>query len=526
MTTSFSAIVVLILLLFSGGGGGGVDLLATVPTETYWQLKNVTVSAAQLQGDAGPDKPAAQVGELLKDLQSSEFAKREKAKQDLERMGPEAIEKLRPAMTSPDAEVAAVASALVKQFTERAQERSIRRLMAIRTLGERREQGALPLLKSLAESKELFVAEYALRAAAQIEGKEYETANLAAAFARDLSLMPAETGMVGQFRAQGGQPVTIQSLVEETVEAAKGSGVGEIVAGEDRFADKGKLVTGGTKKLLTLLECTGNLRLDGATVAISRDAAGQEGWGLLVVRGQYNPSAVRAAIRLVNRRPVATGPGAVEAGGGEENREDLAPTVATLLPSEEMFIIAIGPREETRDKALGFIQTALKAGKGTLGEHAALWRLVEGVDKSGPAWLAAVTLESFKREKLFEGIDSFTLETKRSREGLAFTFRGKGANEEKFRTSVTSFEEEIKRAQGVMDQQAQGRKILVPMADMLNTLKVTGAGGGGGAAEGGKEATLTGEVKTAIRRTILGEMGMGLAIYLLDDNTPPTPADR
>jgi hypothetical protein len=511
MNSSFSihAILIALVCFFSGSGGRGIDLLDTITTDAYWQVKGVTVSVEQLQADADQDKSPENVEGLLRQLGSGEFAVREKARRDLERMGPAILPQLRPAMNGGDPEVASVASGLVKQFTERAQERSIRRLMAIRTLGERKEQAALPLLRSLAASKELFVSDYALRAVAQVEGKQIESIGRRKEFEKDLSMMPRDFGIVGQVIAwEGGESITITGLINEIVDSMKGGGVGPMRGagagggGQEQPVDKKKLEVNATRRLLMLLECTGNLRLEGATVGVSKDVGENSGSAVVLLRGKYNPVAVREAIRLASGRTATTQPGAGDA------REILDNEVTALFPSEDLFILAFGAMEQRRDAVADLVLSSLRSGKGTLEENAPLAGLIQGVKKTGPVWVAAVTPEAMKKESLFAGIDTFTMESTRNADTFQFRFAGTGEDGEKLKASVTAWEDGIKQAQRMVGQQAQGDPQLAVVAELMNSLKLTSEAG---------RAQLSGEMKTSIRRALLESMGTGLLMMTLGE---------
>ena len=137
----------LMLLLMSGGGN---DLLDYVQAKAYWQLKGVPVTAAAMTGELAPPK--------------AEGAKEAAA-------GPQTAAK------------AAV----------------VRRLMAIRTLGELKDAQALAVLQPLLKSTALFEAEYAQQAIAAIEGKPFARPRTAAKqMAQDPWLLPADCGIVGR----------------------------------------------------------------------------------------------------------------------------------------------------------------------------------------------------------------------------------------------------------------------------------------------------------------------------------------
>src|SRR4051812_1355960 len=94
------------------GGGSGNELLDIIPTDAYWKAKEVEVTATN----------------ILIELNSIKADDTSKAS-------------------------------------------AVRRLMAIRTLGELKSADAVPSLKSQLESKEMFIAAYAQRALNAIEGK-------------------------------------------------------------------------------------------------------------------------------------------------------------------------------------------------------------------------------------------------------------------------------------------------------------------------------------------------------------------
>jgi hypothetical protein len=496
------SVLIALVLFFGGGGGKAVDLLDTVPTDAYWQAKNITVSSEQLQADAGPDKAPENVEELLKDLGAGEFVTRDKARRELERMGPAILPQLRPAVGSKDPEVAAVVSALVKGFTERGQERAIRRLMAIRTLGERREQAALVLLKGLVNSKELFVSDYALRAMAAIEGKTIEPVSHAQEFERDLALMPKETGILGQVMGDGQESFSLSTAIDDVMEVMKGPGVPRLPAAREGQIDKKKLLSAAVKRVLSLVECTGNLRLDGATVAVSSDIGADTGWAIILIRGTYNPTAVQDAFRLARHVPAtglaANNPAALA-------RVDLDDNVAALFPSQDQLVFVLGSKPAAVTTAVREMTTSLQAGKGTLGENAKLMDLAKGVRKTGPAWLAAFPTADMKKDKLFEGIDAFTLETTRGKEAVAFTFKGQGEDQDKLKKSVDAWNDGVKWVQNMAAQQAQQNKVFTPLAEMFDSMKLSAEG---------TNATFTGEVKPAIRQTLFVELGVGMMMML------------
>jgi len=124
------------MLMTLVGGGGGNDLVDYLDTNSYWAQQSVEVTVPEMKAQLAPAD----------------------AKGD-----------------------------------------PVRRLMAIRTLGELKKKGAIATLQPLLKSKTLFEAEYAAAAIAAIEGKKFKRPGLSAKERmKDVYLLPAGCGEVGQ----------------------------------------------------------------------------------------------------------------------------------------------------------------------------------------------------------------------------------------------------------------------------------------------------------------------------------------
>jgi hypothetical protein len=512
MISYFSFVFAFLLLV---GGRGGIDLLDTLPTASYWQAKNVTPTAEQLTRDAGPDGPPADVTALLKDLASTDFATRDKAKKGLEAAGPAIIPQLKPAITSADLDVAAVAGELVKRFNENGQERAVRRLMAIRTLGERKEKNALPLLKGLVNSQELFVSDYALRAVAQIEGNRLEAVDHKADMAKDLSLLPKDVSIVGQMVAEaapGQAPLTLEVVVDRMLANPGALGMGGFggPAGGAK-PDRQRLLANATRQMLKVLERVGNMRLEGVTVGVSDNAGDTAGWGIIVFRGTYNARAFVDALRAMD--PGEAGRGAATQGAGNDQIAAIPHYVpdddATFLfPSDHQMIAVLSGAERDRAAALGAVAAALKAGKGTLDQNADMATRLKTLNVAGPVWAVVRPTEEMKKAKMLEAFDTVTLDAAGTAEGLTFTFKGEGADPEKVAASAAELSNDVKQAQQAMAAQAGQMPVLQPVVDFMNSLKVVAEA---------KTATFTGAIKPTVVDAVLAGVGPFVLGSLLEE---------
>ena len=130
-------------------GSAGNHLLDYASTDAYWKAKGVAVSVDAMLAEIKM-APAEDVGALVKDLGSADPQVRELATRKLLAKGPAVLPQLQEAAKSPDPETAAAVGGIIEQINLVAKAASVRRLMAIRTLGELKKPQALPALKALA----------------------------------------------------------------------------------------------------------------------------------------------------------------------------------------------------------------------------------------------------------------------------------------------------------------------------------------------------------------------------------------
>src|SRR5439155_26161916 len=146
------------LLTFLLGGVGGSGLLDYVPVEAYWEAKQVVVTPDVLLAELKPAAEPGDLGDLIAQLGAADADSREYAAAKVRALGTSALPTLRKEAESDDIEIARRARSLISEINAAVKPATVRRLMAIRTLGERKERRALELLRPLVESKEPFVA--------------------------------------------------------------------------------------------------------------------------------------------------------------------------------------------------------------------------------------------------------------------------------------------------------------------------------------------------------------------------------
>ena len=149
-----------LLFLLSTIMGTGTDLLDYVPSDDYWKAKGVTaVTVEALLKELEPPKAGADISKLVPDLGSPDAKVRDAAAAKVRAMGPGVIPQLKELAKHDDPEVAGRARLLITEIGNAAKSTQVRRLMAIRTLGEKKAKEALPRLAELVRSSEPFVAD-------------------------------------------------------------------------------------------------------------------------------------------------------------------------------------------------------------------------------------------------------------------------------------------------------------------------------------------------------------------------------
>ena len=212
-------------------------------------------------------------------------------------------------------------------------------LMAIRALGElgkakdADKQAILKVLTPLVDSKEPFVGIYAKRSIAWVNGKEPAAIPkpTAAELEKDLALLPANAQIVGQFKVNPtNQPVDVATLLPDM--SAFGGGPGQ----------QEEMVAQASKGIVEFLMKTGNLRIDAISLGLHFTGKGDNGFAVLVGRGQYDPISVQIAMEELAKAEgqdfKSYSIGDVEVIANNTRRDPFA----LLMPSDKEIILMFG----------------------------------------------------------------------------------------------------------------------------------------------------------------------------------------
>ena len=487
------------LFMLMSGGRENRDLLDMMSSDSYWRAKSVTVSTAQLLQDAeGGGKVSEELGKLVEDLGSAEFARRDAAKGKLLAAGIRALPALKVATASTDPEVAAAAEELMASLSLHLREGDVRRLMAIRTLGEKKEPTAVPLLKTLAESKAPFVGEYAQRALAEIAGARWEHADRHGAMAGDAEIMPKDTGIVGQTTGVGIAGFTIDRFVADVLgdkKPAEADAMGVKIGA----ADVARLTDRATRELLNYAERIGNIRADGATVAVSSDIGGNRNWFALSVRGEYDAHAIAGLVADLlpkeNNGFFSATP--FEIAGMPAMQ--LAREVTLVFPSDQqMLFIVVEDSKVPAASVVVPMMVSLLTGKSSLAGNAEMEGMVKGADKSGPVWVVGKpSAEMMRQVRLLAPFDSFVGSSKAETGKITLKLEGIAHPPEQAGVAMTMVSGILVGAISAVNTEAKDEPALKLVVDFLKSVKIALSPAG---------ATGTAEVSEEIEESLLTAM--------------------
>lgn len=358
----FSTFLTLVSMWMSGGPR---DLLGYLSTDSYWRAKGVHVSIESLANDL-PEPQAVDVAKWIEELSAASPKVRELAGQKIVAAGPGALPQLRAAINNPNPETSSRARNLVAKIRDVSQASAVRRLMAIRTLGESKNPDALPLLRPLLKSNVPFVREYAQAAIARIENRPATFTGISQKQREiDVNLMPAKVDMVGQIAPTGSIDIMpIDRIIERLPLGAS-------------LAQKGNAIDKATAQIIELAESIGNIRIDCVTFGWFTGPVNQPGNAVFIARGQYDSGAAIDVLRKsgLERKTV----GRMEVFMLDED-------TALLLPDDHTAVLI--PAETNGEVPIARTIAALKKGEGDLAVNVDLSKIVKSIDTKQPFWIA------------------------------------------------------------------------------------------------------------------------------------------
>jgi hypothetical protein len=489
-----------IFSLIAGSGGG--ELLNYIDTATYWQTEGVAeVSVESMTGQlvekqVEPDKiDERAVAILIDQLGSADFEEREQASTKLIAMGKPILPHLKKATENDDAEVALRAENIIKKVQGTSDEgdtQRVRRLMAIRTLGELKDKAAIPVLDKLKQSDRPFEAELAQRAIDQINGKayqppKYETKHREA----DLALLPTDVGVVGQMTGVSAEAPSLDEILNKAT-LPPGMDPKMVKAESTRFA-------------AMAISRIGNVRVDAVTMAVSAPISNREGFVVFVGRGSYDRPALEAAIKAEARKTY-------ELSGRTVYK--MGPDVGMILLDDQRIMGVIGEDDQAMFEKMAKL---IATGKDTLVNNKEMTKLVADVDKSGQLWAVSKLDPSYKAAPFMQAFDSATLVGKRNGAGnTIMTLKAVGSDAEQVGAAVEMINALVEQGKEQLKQVAESPMgaMVKPYQKTLESVKV---------AQDDTAMTITLESEGDGVRSIIAPIFVGMPMQRAMHAPPPQP---
>ena len=275
-----------------------------------------------------------------------------------------------------------------------------------------------------------------------------------------LKLLPSNTGIIGQATGLGMPGFTVETLIAQALGTTPPGG--PLLAP----ADKDKTIDTLTKQLLDIAETTGNVRADGATVAVSADIGGNNDWFMLIVDGLYDREAVAAYVGKLGHNGAVTH-------DGEMMKLNLEREGVILFPSNKQFILVVAnPGNTPIASVVDPVAAALTSGTpNTFSDDSELGKLLKAMDKSGPAWVAVVPSTQMRTEPFFAAFDTITLVATRDKDTIKLTGTAKGSGD--IQGAVQQFtsvrDQVLPKLKGLIDIS----KDFQPLVDAAESVKIT-----------------------------------------------------
>ena len=447
-----------IFSLIAGSGGG--ELLNYIDTATYWQSQGVAEVSVESMTEQLVDKQVEPdkiddraVAVLIDQLGSADFEEREQASAKLIAMGKPILPHLEKATKSDDAEVALRAENIIKKIQGTSDEgdmQRVRRLVAIRTLGELKDKAAIPALEKLKKSDRPFESELARRAIDQINGKAYQPPKYEKQHREaDLAMLPADVGVVGQMTGVSDQAPSLDEILNKAT----------LPPGMDPKMVKAE----STRVAAMAISRIGNVRVDAVTMAVSAPITNRQGFVVFVGRGSYDGPALEAAVKAESRK--------VHELSGQTVYE-IGPDVGLILLDDHRIMGVIGENEQAMFEKMAKL---IATGKETLADNKEMSKLVADVDKSGQLWAVSKLDPSYKTAPFMQAFDTATLVGKANDAGnTAMTLKAVGSDAEQVGAAVEMINALVEQGKAQLKQIADSPMgaMVKPYQETLETVKI------------------------------------------------------
>ena len=357
------------------------------------------------------------------------------------------------------------------------------RLMAIRTLGElgkadgadpATKAKALEALKPLVDSKEPFVGQYAKRSIAWVKGEDPAAPAPVTAeqLNADLALLPHTSQIVGQMRVSNAVgPIDLTKFLPDLGE--RGPKPAEMIA----------QLTGGIAEVSGMI---GNARLDSITVGGQFLGQGDDGYAVVIARGQYDRISVQIAFQDMAEKQGQDSLSFYSIGDIEviANKGDWDNFVI-LMPSDQQFILMVGESDQGF-KMFPVDETAdlIQKGDAQLAFNEVVTKQLNQVDREKAlAWVAMQVPGVMRQEaaEYFGPFEAGHASAIRTEDGnIDITWQADGNDAQKVADAVKQMNTDLEEGRADLrrniDRDPQFKPMFEPMLKMMDSLHLESEG--------------------------------------------------
>jgi len=396
-----------VLLSFLVGGGSG-DLLDYVQSQGYWDAHGVKITVDSMTHEATPPE-AQDISKLIADLGAADPQTRDAASEKILKVGVGALPSLQDAARGTDPEVAERSEFLIRQLRPVVTQGAVRRLLALRALGELKDPRAIPFLQTQLASQEMFVGDYARAAIGRINNQPI-VRTVSEKAINEVWMLPSNCRAVAQVIPRQTGPVKMTEAAAH-FHPINGQDGATVLANVSRVA-------------LSVAESLGDMRLDSLNVGLSERIDSNHGCVTVIASGQFDAASAIRAVRGHNA--------AMRTVDGIDIFE-LGQEGAIFFPSDRELVLMIAPagQELPLKEMIDAIKTRGQPLK-TSPEMAALVQQMLIVPPKTPhaLWMAAKVTDAYRQVPELSGFSALTLVGDETNDALSYAIRGECADEQ------------------------------------------------------------------------------------------------
>jgi hypothetical protein len=323
------------------------------------------------------------------------------------KVGAGALPALHDAANGTDPKVAERAEYLIRQLRPLVTQGAVRRLLALRALGELKDPRAMPFLQTQLASQEMFVADYARTAIGRINNQPV-VRTVSEKAIDEIWMLPSNCRAVAQVIPRQSSPIDLAEAAAH-FHPVNGENGATVLANVSRVA-------------LSVAESLGDMRLDSLSVGVSEHIDSNHGCVTVIASGQFDSAN---AVRAVRGHDAAT-----RTVDGIDIFE-LGQEGAIFFPSDCEMVLMFAPAGQ--EWPLKEMIDAIKTRRQPLKTSPEMTALVQQMIIAPPEtphalWIATKVTDAYRQLPGLAGFVTLTVAGDEGKDALSYAIRGECAD--------------------------------------------------------------------------------------------------